>query len=56
MKAASAYRLLAWPGKLTAGETLSPMHAVDWMPTLCSLVGATPAGDLKWDGIDIWPA
>jgi arylsulfatase A-like enzyme len=43
------------PGKLAAGETWSPLHAVDWMPTLCARVGAKPAGDLKWDGIDIWP-
>src|SRR5206468_3704050 len=26
------------------------------MPTLCALAGAKPSGDLKWDGIDIWPA
>jgi arylsulfatase A-like enzyme len=26
------------------------------MPTLCSLAGAKPSGDLKWDGMDIWPA
>jgi arylsulfatase A-like enzyme len=37
------------------GETHVPMHAMDWMPTLCALTGAKPAGKLKWDGTDIWP-
>ncbi|KAF0178139.1 MAG: Sulfatase [Limisphaerales bacterium] len=44
-----------WPGKLAPGEVHIPMHAVDWMPTLCALAGAKPAGDLKWDGANIWP-
>jgi arylsulfatase A-like enzyme len=45
-----------WPGKLKPDLTRTPLHAVDWMPTLCALAGAKPAGDLKWDGADIWPA
>src|SRR5262245_51449513 len=40
--------LASWRGKLTPGETQSPMHAVDWMPTLCALAGAKPDGDVKW--------
>jgi arylsulfatase A-like enzyme len=48
--------LASWPGKLAVGEVHAPLHAVDWMPTLCSLVGATPKTDLKWDGMDVWPA
>jgi arylsulfatase A-like enzyme len=47
--------LAVWPGKIKPGVTHTPLHAVDWMPTLCALAGAKPAGDLKWDGIDIWP-
>ncbi|MCK5270476.1 MAG: hypothetical protein KAJ46_06815, partial [Sedimentisphaerales bacterium] len=38
------------PGSLSA-----PVHIVDWMPTLCSLVGYQPKKDLKWDGCNIWP-
>ena len=38
------------------GEVHTPLHAVDWMPTITALAGATPAGDLKWDGVNIWPA
>lgn len=44
-----------WPGRVPGGETHTPLHAVDWMPTLCSLAKAEVPTDLKWDGIDIWP-
>jgi len=44
-----------WPGKLKPGRFIAPLHAVDWMPTLCALGGANPKGDLKWDGRDVWP-
>ncbi|HUG89385.1 MAG TPA: hypothetical protein VML55_01040, partial [Planctomycetaceae bacterium] len=44
-----------WPGRLPAGRFTAPLHAVDWMPTLCALGGWTPADDLKWDGKDVWP-
>jgi arylsulfatase A-like enzyme len=44
-----------WPGRIPVGEIQVPLHAVDWMPTLCALAGAKPAGDLNWDGRDIWP-
>jgi arylsulfatase A-like enzyme len=47
--------LAAWPGKLQPAELHAPLHAVDWMPTVCALAGAK-VGDLKWDGIDIWSA
>jgi arylsulfatase A-like enzyme len=47
--------IASWPGRIPAGEIQVPLHAVDWMPTLCALAGARPAGDLKWDGRDIWP-
>jgi arylsulfatase A-like enzyme len=47
--------LASWPGRLEAGEVPTPLHAVDWMPTLCALAGAEPSGDLKWDGMNIWP-
>jgi len=43
-----------WPAKLKQGEIHAPLHAVDWMPTLCALAGAKVAGDLKWDGSNIW--
>lgn len=45
-----------WPGKLAARKHAVPMHAVDWLPTIASLVGYQPTTDLKWDGINQWPA
>ena len=47
--------VVRWPGHLKPCEIHTPLHAVDWMPTLCALAGAEPAQDLKWDGTNIWP-
>lgn len=44
-----------WPARLKPGEVQTPLHAVDWMPTLCSLAGAQCGADLKLDGTNIWP-
>lgn len=46
----------SWPGRLPAGKCVTPMHAADWMPTLCRLVGARVPADVKFDGLDVWPA
>jgi len=45
-----------WPGKLAPGRFTSPMHVADWLPTIASLVGYESKADLKWDGINQWPA
>ncbi len=45
-----------WPGLLKPGTFGGVVHVVDWMPTLCGLVGFQPATDPKWDGRDLWPA
>ena len=45
-----------WPGVLKPSKLAAPMHAVDWFPTLCALVGYHPPHDLKWDGQNMWPA
>ena len=47
--------VVCWPGHLKPCEIDTPLHAVDWMPTLCALAGVEPAQDLKWDGTNIWP-
>ncbi len=47
--------LANWPGRLKPGKVTSPIHAVDWMPTLTKLAGWSPPRDLKWDGRDVWP-
>ena len=43
-----------WPRKLAPRKFTTPMHAVDWFPTLASLVGYDSRTDLKWDGVDRW--
>lgn len=45
-----------WPGKLKAQKLSTPMHCVDWLPTIAELVGYTPAEDLNWDGVSQWAA
>jgi arylsulfatase A-like enzyme len=45
-----------WPGKLAPQKFRTPMHVVDWFPTIASLVGYESKEDLKWDGINQWPA
>lgn len=47
--------VVQWPSRLKPGKMTTPVHAVDWMPTLCRLAGYQPPRDLKWDGRDIWP-
>lgn len=48
--------VLSWPGRLPARKVNAPCHISDWMPTLCALAGYSPKKDLKWDGMNIWPA
>jgi arylsulfatase A-like enzyme len=44
-----------WPGVLKRRKVTSPVHIVDWMPTLCQLAEYSPKMNLNWDGRDIWP-
>lgn len=44
-----------WPGTLEPGTVDAVIHAVDWLPTICSLVGYKPDEDPNWDGLSIWP-
>jgi arylsulfatase A-like enzyme len=44
-----------WPGIIEPGVLFTPVHVMDWMPTLCKLTGYVADEDLKWDGQDIWP-
>ena len=47
--------VINWRGHLAPGIMAHPVHVVDWMPTFCNLLGATPQRDPQWDGTDIWP-
>ena len=44
-----------WPGIIMPGMLNTPVHVMDWMPTLCNLTAFVADEDLKWDGQDIWP-
>jgi arylsulfatase A-like enzyme len=44
-----------WKGTLTQRKVASPLHAVDWFPTLAGLAGYQPAESLALDGEDAWP-
>lgn len=43
-----------WRGTLAPGRMDSPVHVVDWMPTLLGLAGASPQDDPCFDGRDMW--
>jgi arylsulfatase A-like enzyme len=45
-----------WPGRLKPHKFTTPMHVVDWLPTIASVVGYESKSDLRWDGINQWPA
>lgn len=47
-----------WPGKITAGaiDDVTPITAVDLLPTFCALAGARLPADYAPDGIDQTPA
>ena len=44
-----------WPGRLAPRKIQSPMHVVDWLPTIAHLTGSSAGDDLNWDGINQWP-
>lgn len=42
-----------WPGKVLAQASETPVHVVDWAPTILALAGAK--ADRRLDGEDLWP-
>jgi arylsulfatase A-like enzyme len=46
--------LVNWPGTLSPGEMNSPMHIVDWLPTLAGLAGCSESLPENLDGADVW--
>lgn len=43
-----------WAGTLKPHRSQSPMHCVDWLPTIAELLGDTEQTELKWDGVSRW--
>ena len=43
-----------WPGRIAPRSIETPVHVVDWLPTVAAVVdGAEPSPD--WDGVDLGP-
>jgi arylsulfatase A-like enzyme len=34
----------------------TPVHVIDWMPTICALLDIPEAKGAQWDGLNMWPA
>jgi len=47
--------IVSWPGRAKPGRVTTPVHIVDWVPTLAALTGYRPERGLKWDGTTILP-
>ncbi|RMF73380.1 MAG: arylsulfatase, partial [Planctomycetota bacterium] len=49
--------IVRWRGRLDGGRSVAtPVHAVDWYPTLVRLAGGSLDQPRPVDGVDIWPA
>jgi arylsulfatase A-like enzyme len=44
-----------WRGKLTPRVVTAPISALDWLPTLATLTGASADPRARWEGTDVWP-
>lgn len=45
-----------WEGHIRAGSIVNtPLHMIDWYPTLLQLAGASRKQELEIDGRDMWP-
>jgi len=44
-----------WPAKLKPAKVTTPVHVIDWMPTICALLDVPAADGARWDGTSIWP-
>ena len=46
-----------WPGRIAPGTSASGIfHAVDMLPTLAAVAGASTARSKPLDGVNVWPA
>lgn len=45
--------LVSWPAALKAKTVHEPLHAVDWLPTIAKLCGASLPPDISFDGRDV---
>jgi len=48
--------LVRWPGVTEPGRIIkTPVHVVDWLPTLLGVAGTHPPADYKCDGLSLVP-
>jgi len=48
--------LMRWSGVITPGRVIkTPVHVVDWLPTLLDVAGTRPPADYKCDGLSLLP-
>jgi len=43
-----------WPKKLKPYKLETPMHIIDWMPTLAHMLDYKKNTDFKWEGVNMW--
>lgn len=43
-----------WPSKLKPYKLETPMHVIDWMPTLAASLGYKALKNNKWEGVNMW--
>jgi arylsulfatase A-like enzyme len=46
---------ISWAGQLRPRKIETPLHAIDWLPTIARLIGTTTGLPEDMDGQDIWP-
>jgi arylsulfatase A-like enzyme len=46
---------LNWPGVIAPKRIDTPVHIIDWFPTLAALLNSGVSDTTAWDGIDILP-
>jgi arylsulfatase A-like enzyme len=46
---------MVWPDRLAPREITTPIHAVDWLPTLAARLGMDLPDDSALDGVNVWP-
>jgi arylsulfatase A len=48
--------VVRWPSRLRGGRQVHELvHFTDWLPTLLRIAGVEEPGDVKLDGVDVWP-
>jgi arylsulfatase A-like enzyme len=45
-----------WDGYIPSATLTTPLHIVDWYPTLLKLAGASLRQKFALDGVDLWPS